>query len=94
MPSAAIPDVLGTVVRGFLDGNRDEAIALYERHLPLINYENKQCGLRATKVLMKEGGIIRSDAVRHPTLPLHPATRSGLIELAKRLDPLILRWGK
>jgi 4-hydroxy-tetrahydrodipicolinate synthase len=30
--------------------------------------------------------------VRHPTLPLHPATRAGLLELAHRLDPLILRW--
>ncbi|HLZ07150.1 MAG TPA: dihydrodipicolinate synthase family protein [Chloroflexota bacterium] len=94
MPSAAIPDVLGTVVHLFLAGKRDEAIALYERHLPLINYENKQCGLRATKVLMQEGGIIRSEAVRHPTPPLHPATRAGLIELAKRVDPLVLRWGK
>lgn len=94
MPSAAIPDVLGNVVDLFLDGHRDAAITLYERHLPLINYENKQCGLRATKALMKEGGIIQSEAVRHPTPPLHPATRAGLIELARRVDPLVLRWGK
>jgi 2-keto-3-deoxy-L-arabinonate dehydratase len=94
MPSAAIPDVLGNVVDLFLDGHRDAAIALYERHLPLINYENKQCGLRATKALMKEGGIIQSEAVRHPTPPLHPAIRAGLIELARRMDPLVLRWGK
>ena len=94
MPSAAIPDVLGRVVHLFLHGHRDEAIARYERYLPLINYENKQCGLRATKALMQEGGIICSDAVRHPTPPLHPATRAGLIELAKRVDPLVLRWGK
>ena len=94
MPSAAIPDVLGNVVDLFLDGHRDAAIALYERHLPLINYENKQCGLRATKALMKEGGIIQSEAVRHPTPPLHPAIRAGLIELARRVDPLVLRWGK
>jgi 2-keto-3-deoxy-L-arabinonate dehydratase len=94
MPSAAIPDVLGKVVHLFLDGKRDDAVALYERYLPLINYENKQCGLRATKALMKEGGVIRSEAVRHPTLPLHPASRAGLIELAKRLDLLVLRWGK
>ena len=94
MPSAAIPDVLGNVVDLFLDGHRDAAIALYERHLPLINYENKQCGLRATKALMKEGGIIQSEAVRHPASPLHPAIRAGLIELARRVDPLVLRWGK
>ncbi len=92
MPSAMIPDVLGRVVRLYREGRRDEAAALYERYLPLINYENRQCGLRATKVLMQEGGIIASDAVRHPTAPLHPATRAGLLALARRLDPLILRW--
>ena len=25
---------------------------------------------------------------------MHPAVRAGLIETAKRLDPLVLRWGK
>jgi 4-hydroxy-tetrahydrodipicolinate synthase len=45
-------------------------------------------------VLMMEGDIIRSDAVRHPTLPLHPSTRAGLLELAHRLQPLILRWSR
>lgn len=43
---------------------------------------------------MKEGGVIRSDAVRHPLMPLHPRTREGLIELARELDPLALRWGR
>ena len=64
------------------------------RWLPLINYENRQCGLQACKVLMKEGGVIASDAVRHPLQPLHPATRAGLIEIARQLDPLVLRWGR
>jgi 2-keto-3-deoxy-L-arabinonate dehydratase len=85
---------LGQVVTLYQNGRRDDAIVLYDRYLPLINYENKQCGLLAAKVLMKEGGIIRSDAVRHPTLPLHPATRAGLLERAHRLDPLILRWAR
>src|SRR3954451_2556426 len=60
MPSALIPDVLGQVVRLYLGGDREAATALYERYLPLINYENRQCNLRATKVLMQETGIIRS----------------------------------
>ena len=94
MPSAMVPDALRTVVDRFRAGQRDAAIAVYERWLPLINYENKQCGLRATKALMKEGGIIASEAVRHPTPPLHPQTRAGLVELARRLDALILRWGR
>jgi 2-keto-3-deoxy-L-arabinonate dehydratase len=26
--------------------------------------------------------------------PLHPATRAGLIEIARSLDPVVLRWGR
>ena len=64
------------------------------RILSLINFENRQCGLRGTKTVMMAGGVIRSDAVRHPLEPLHPATREGLLELAKEANPLALRWGK
>jgi dihydrodipicolinate synthase/N-acetylneuraminate lyase len=94
MPSAMVPDALRLVCDRYRMGQRDAAVAVYERWLPMINYENRQCGLRATKALMAEGKIIASDYVRHPQAPLHPATRAGLIELAKRLDPLILRWAK
>jgi dihydrodipicolinate synthase/N-acetylneuraminate lyase len=94
MPSSLQPDLLGRVVRAYLDGDRDEAIRLYERSLPLLNYENRQCGLRATKVLMREGGLIRSETTRHPTPPLPPPIRSGLLELARRLEPLVLRWAR
>jgi 2-keto-3-deoxy-L-arabinonate dehydratase len=93
MPSSMLPDVLGRIVSLYTNGKRDEAVTLYERHLPLINFENRQCGLHAAKVLMKEGGIIAHDTTRHPFMPLHPAARAGLIELARRVDPLILRWG-
>ena len=94
MPSGAYPDLLRPIVDDHAAGRRDAAIAGYERLLPLINYENRQAGLIACKVLMKEGGIIASEAVRHPFPPLHPATRSGLLETARRLDPLVLRWAR
>jgi 2-keto-3-deoxy-L-arabinonate dehydratase len=32
--------------------------------------------------------------VRHPLQPLHPATCAGLIEIARLLDPVVLRWGR
>ena len=94
MPSALIADVLRQIVDHYAQGRRDDAIELYERYLPLINFENRQCGLQATKVLMKEGGIIASDAVRHPMRLLAAPLRAGLIELARRRDLLILRWSK
>jgi len=94
MPSALLPDLIRPVVEHFLVGRKKEAAAAYARILPLINYENRQCGLRATKTVMKEGGVIKSDAVRHPLEPMHPQTRAGLLALAAELDVLALRWGK
>jgi dihydrodipicolinate synthase/N-acetylneuraminate lyase len=94
MPSALLPDLIRPVVVHHREGRRAEAQAAYARILALVNYENRQCGLRATKTVMAAGGVIRSDAVRHPLEPLHPATRAGLLELAAEVDPLALRWGR
>jgi dihydrodipicolinate synthase/N-acetylneuraminate lyase len=94
MPSALLPDLIKPVIDNYRAGRRKEAAAAYARILPLINYENRQCGLRATKTAMAVGGVIKSDAVRHPLEALHPATRAGLLELASELKPLALRWGK
>jgi 4-hydroxy-tetrahydrodipicolinate synthase len=94
MTGGAYPDGIRQIIDPYFAGNREEAAAAYERWLPLINYENRQCGLLAAKVLMKEGGIIGSDAVRHPLQSLHPEIRKGLIEVARRLDPAVLRWGR
>ncbi|SDR13098.1 4-hydroxy-tetrahydrodipicolinate synthase/2-keto-3-deoxy-L-arabinonate dehydratase [Rhizobiales bacterium GAS113] len=94
MTGGGYPDAFRQIIDDYLAGRRDAAVAGYERWLPLINYENRQCGLLACKALMKEGGIIASEAPRHPLAPLHPETRKGLIELARRLDPLVLRYAK
>ena len=94
MPSALLPDLIRPVLVHHREGRRREAAEAYARILPLINFENRQCGLRATKTVMAEGGVIRSDAVRHPLEPLHPATRAGLLELAREANPLAIRWGR
>jgi 4-hydroxy-tetrahydrodipicolinate synthase len=94
MSSALLPDLIKPVVEHHRAGRRKEAAEHYARILPLINYENRQCGLRAAKTVMAAGGVIRSDAVRHPLEPLHPATREGLLEIARELNPLALRWGR
>ena len=94
MTGGGYPDGMRRIVDAYLAGRRDEAIAHYERWLPLINFENRQCGLLAAKALMQEGGVIACEAPRHPLAPLHPAVRAGLIETARRLDPLVLRWGR
>jgi dihydrodipicolinate synthase/N-acetylneuraminate lyase len=94
MTGGGYPDGIRTIVDPYLAGRREEAVAAYARWLPLINYENRQCGLLAAKALMREGGVIACEAARHPFPAMHPAVRAGLLDTAKRLDPLVLRWGR
>jgi len=94
MTGAGYPDGMRQITDAWFAGRSDAAFDAYQRWLPLINVENRQCGLLAAKALMKEGGVIDCEAPRHPFPPLHAATRAGLIETARRLDPLVLRWGR
>ena len=94
MTGAGYPDGMRLIVDAFAAGRRDEAFDHYQRWLPLINVENRQCGLLAAKALMKEGGVIACDAPRHPFPPMSATVREGLLRTARRLDPLVLRWGR
>lgn len=94
MPSATLPDLIQQVVVDYHAGDRAAAQEGYARILPLINFENRQCGLRACKTIMKEGGVIRSDRVRHPLDELPAHNRELLLELARPLEPIALSWGK
>ena len=94
MPSSMVPGELGQIVRAHAAGDRAGAARAWEDLLPLIHFENRQCGLRAQKILLAEGGIIGADRTRAPFGPVSARTRSGLIELARQRDPLILRWGR
>jgi 4-hydroxy-tetrahydrodipicolinate synthase len=94
MPSATVPAELGRIIRRYRCGDRDGAAGAWEDLLPLIHFENRQCGLRAQKILLAEGGIIACDRTRAPLGPVSPRTRRGLLEVAARHDPLILRWAR
>lgn len=94
MTGGGFPDGIRPIIEAHRLGDRDKAFALYQQWLPLINFENRQCGLLAAKSLMKEGGVIACETPRHPLPAMHPETRAGLMETARRLDPLVLRWGR
>jgi 2-keto-3-deoxy-L-arabinonate dehydratase len=94
MTGGAYPDGIRKIVDAYTAGRRAEAAAHYQQWLPLINFENRQGGILTAKALMKEGGVIACEAGRHPFPAMQPDTRVGLIETAKRLDPMVLRWGK
>ncbi|MEM7775093.1 MAG: dihydrodipicolinate synthase family protein, partial [Pseudomonadota bacterium] len=75
MTSALIPELIKPIVTRYLAGETDAAAASYANVLPVINFENRQCGLRATKEAMVEGGVIDSAFVRHPQVALGTPTR-------------------
>lgn len=94
MTSATLPEKIRPIVVDYLNGNQEAALAQWQRCLPLINHENRQCGLRACKTIFKEGGVIGSDYVRHPLKPMSEVTKKRLLQLAKELDVMALSWGK
>ena len=94
MTGGGYPDGIRLIMDAYTAGNREEAVAQYTRWLPLINYENRQGGILTAKALMKAGGVIDCEAPRHPFPAMHPEVRAGLLETARRLDPMVLRWGK
>ncbi|WP_310632339.1 dihydrodipicolinate synthase family protein [Paraburkholderia sp.] len=94
MTGGGFPDGIRPIIVAHREGRLDDAFSLYQKWLPLINHENRQAGLLACKALMKEGGVIDCELPRHPLPAMHPETRKELVDIARRLDPLVLRWGK
>ena len=94
MSSALLPEKIAPVIDHFWNNEKDKAEQIYNSILPLINFENRQCGFRATKTVMKEGGVIKSDFCRDPIKPLDEDTKNLLLNFAKRYDLLTYKWGK
>jgi 4-hydroxy-tetrahydrodipicolinate synthase len=89
-----VPAEIGGIVRRYLAGDRAGAVTAWEALLPLIHFENRQCGLRAQKILLMESGIVGCDRARAPFGPVSPRVRRGLIELAAARELLITRWAR
>ena len=94
MTSGLFPEHIRPIVTRYLSGDTDGAYTQWKKCLPLINHENRQCGLRACKTVYAAGGVIGSDFVRHPQKPLSERTRARLLSMAHELDLIALRWGK
>ncbi len=93
MTSGLQCEQIGKIIRSYLKGDKDAALAQWTRCLPLINHENRQCGLRACKTVMKAGRVIGSDHVRHPLKPMSKRTKDRLLQLSADLDLIALKWG-
>lgn len=94
MTSALQPELIRPIVTRHLAGDLDGALEQWKLCLPLINHENRQCGLRAAKTVMMAGGVIGSDHVRHPLSPMSERTKARLLQLAGEHDLVALHWGK
>jgi len=94
MTGGGYADGIRPIIEAHRKGDKDTAYAHYQRWLPLINHENRQAGFLAAKALMQAGGVIACDAPRKPWPEMHPEVRRQLLDIARRLDPLVLRWGK
>ena len=76
MTGGGFPDGIRPILDAYRAAAATRPSRLYERWLPLINLENRQCGFLAAKALMKEGGVIACEAPRHPFPAMHPAARA------------------
>jgi len=94
MTGGGFPDGIRQIMDAWFAGDVEGATVAYGKWLPLINYENRQGGILSAKALMHAGGIIACEDPRHPFPAMHPAVRQGLLDTARRLDPLVLRWGR
>ncbi|MDE0114885.1 MAG: dihydrodipicolinate synthase family protein [Albidovulum sp.] len=94
MSSALIPELIRGVIVNYLAGRRDQAESEYNAILPIINFENRQCGFRAAKAAMQAGGVIESDFCRHPIPPLPAETKKRLLGMLSQVDAVALNWGK
>ena len=94
MTSALQPEHIRKIVTLYRSGDQDGALQQWTKCLPLINHENRQCGLRAAKTVMQAGGVIKSDHVRHPLKPMSQRTIDRLLQLSRDMDLIALNWGK
>lgn len=95
MTGYAFPEMLKSVRDLILEGQRDEAMDLFEAHLPLIRTEHQPgLGLAVRKYVLTRRGIIAHATVRAPGPKLSDATRAEvdamLVRLARR-DPVALK---
>lgn len=87
MTGYAFPEMLVEVVKLQKAGRRDEAHDVFDRHLPLLRYEQQQgVGLAVRKYVLTKRGILASDAQRKPGAVLGAKARTEVDYLLARLE--------
>jgi 4-hydroxy-tetrahydrodipicolinate synthase len=83
----AYPEMLVQLVRLIKTGERAAAHDLFDRHLPLLRYEQQPgMGLAVRKYLLRRRGAIASDAQRKPATKLSKESIAEIEWLVARLE--------
>ena len=84
----AYPEMLVQLVKLIKAGERAEAHDLFDRHLPLLRYEQQpgMLGLAVRKYILKRRGAIASDAQRKPGIKLSREAIAEIEFLIARLE--------
>jgi len=84
----AYPEMLVQLVKLIKAGDRAAAHDLFDRHLPLLRYEQQpgMLGLAVRKYILKRRGAIASDAQRKPGIKLSTEAVAEIEFLIARLE--------
>ncbi len=87
MTGFAFPEMLTAVVKGFEDGNIEEAKNLFDTYLPLVRYEQQPgFGLAIRKETLRRRGAISNASTRAPGPTLSRIDHDELSGLLARLE--------
>jgi 4-hydroxy-tetrahydrodipicolinate synthase len=84
----AFPEMLVQLVKLIKGGKREEGHDLFDRHLPLLRYEQQpgMLGLAVRKYVLKKRGAIASDAQRKPGIKLSKDAIAEIEFMLARLE--------
>jgi 4-hydroxy-tetrahydrodipicolinate synthase len=90
MTGYAFPEMLVELQRLLEAGHRAAAHDLFDRHLPLLRYEQQPgVGLAVRKYMLKRRGVIATDAQRKPATRLSPESIVEVEWLLGRVAPQV-----
>ncbi len=90
MSGFSYPEMLSGVYRLHTAGDVEGAHDLFDRYLPLLNYENQsQWGVAVRKEVLKRRGAIRHAAMRLPGPRLTPTDLAEIDRLVRRVDAAV-----
>jgi 4-hydroxy-tetrahydrodipicolinate synthase len=95
MTGYAFPEMLVELQKLIESGRRAAAFDLFDRHLPLLRYEQQPGqGLAVRKYVLKRRGVIASDAQRKPATRLSRESAAEVDWLLERLSAAAgdIRW--